>query len=190
MITPYPGNVLPLTSAQREARFGHFDFSPDPQPGNPEHVRLEHGWAEQNVVGFPIPQLLLNGRPRMVWMNHLAKEPMLALFAEWERLGLMPLVLTFDGGWVPRFKRQPGTYEQRVGACRHLGAASLSNHCWGTALDVCAKWNPLGSPGAPAGAMGSTVELRDAARRLGWFAGADFRSRPDAMHFELGQQIQ
>lgn len=182
--------LLPMTATQRAERFGAFRFRPDPIPGNPEHIRIEAGWAEGNIEGFRIPQLLdARGKPRMVWMNRLAMQPMLDLFAEWGRLGLIPDVRTFDGGWAPRFKRQAGTYEQRVARCATLGAASLSNHAWGTAADFNAPWNQLGTPGAAPGAVGDMRPLAAVAERFGWYWGGNFRSRCDAMHLELAKDF-
>jgi hypothetical protein len=184
-LAPYPGGLLPMSNADRCARFGRFDFSPDPTPTNPEHIHIDFHWAQQNIIMVRVPQLLMDGKPRLVSVNHLVAPKLLEVFTAWEEAGLLEHIVTFDGCWVPRFKRQSGTIDQRRTTCQTLGVASLSNHAWGSAFDINARWNALGTPGAPAGTVGSTVELRDIARQHGWFCGADFRSRSDAMHLEV-----
>lgn len=140
---------------------------------------IEDGWAEANLTSVLVPQL-----NRRVTIHVKAEAALVALFAEWARLGLLGRVLTWNGSWVPRFKRQAGTAAERATKCRLLGAQALSNHAWGTAFDVNAKWNGLGRAPAPAGTTGSVVELVAAAEMLGWFWGGRFRTRPDGMHFE------
>lgn len=183
---------LPLNNSQRCRRFGKFRFHHSPTPTDPEHVRIEPGWAEGNIRQVWVPQLRRN-----VSVNHLVAEPFLALWAEWERLGLLGgsetpgvraegrgLVLSFNGAWVPRFKRTAGTWTERRAAAAKRGLAGLSNHAWGTAFDLNAAWNGLGRTPPALGATGSVRELVPAAEALGWFWGGNFRARPDGMHFE------
>lgn len=153
---------------------------------------IERGWAEQNLTSVWVPQL-----SRRLTIHVKAAQSFLELWAAWERLGLLGgpecpavkegrgLVLDFNGTYVPRFKRQSGTYVERVAKCRTLGAQSLSNHAWGTAFDVNARWNPLGKPPVALGATGSVRELEPSAAALGWVWGGVFRTRPDGMHFEF-----
>lgn len=181
--------VLPHTNASRKATFGAFRWQLDPQPGNPEHIRITGGWAEANISFVRIPQLTdaHGGHGRLVLLHVKAHQPFLDFFADLEASGLMPLVHRFNGSWVPRFKRQPGTVEARIARCRTLGEAALSNHCWGTAIDLNAAEWPLGAP-VPADAPWRLVGA--CARRHGIMPGMDFRSRPDGMHFELGRVVQ
>ncbi len=187
-----PTSPLPLTNSQRCRRFGNFRFQHSPTPTDPEHVRILGGWPEANIRQVWVPQLRRN-----VSVNHLVAEPFLALWAEWERLGLLGgaecpgvrhdgrgLVLSFNGAWVPRMKRTKGTYEERRLAAAARGVSGLSNHAWGTAFDLNAAWNGLGREPAALGTTGSVRELVPAAEALGWFWGGHFRSRPDGMHFE------
>jgi hypothetical protein len=55
-----------------------------------------------------------------------------ALWAAWEKAGLLRLVRSYDGGFYPRYKRLQA----------HI-PANLSNHSWGTAFDINAQWNPI-----------------------------------------------
>jgi hypothetical protein len=58
------------------------------------------------------------------------------------------------------------------------GAKSLSRHCWGIAIDLDVRDNPMGS-------MGKTHQfVRDAFAAQGFMWGGLF-TRPDPMHFEF-----
>lgn len=174
--------VLPLTHADRQARFGSFPFVSDPRPGNPERVVIRGDWVRQYLVEVDVPQLARFGRSTRLTVHYKAAEPLRALWAAWERSDLLGLVKSFDGLWVPRFKRQSGTEAGRAAKCKTLGAASLSNHAWGTAFDINASTYPLGKKLPPTDPF---AQLFDDALALGWFPGAMFRSRPDPMHFEF-----
>lgn len=129
-----------------------------------------------------IPQLARYGVRSRVTVHYLAAKPLQALWQSWEDEALLHLVSTWDGCWVPRFKRQTGTEAERAEKCKHLGAASLSNHAWATAFDINASLHPLGKKLPTADPFGA---LFVPARFEGWFPGADFVQRPDPMHFEL-----
>lgn len=166
-----------------------FRFHAAPTPSNPEHIGIEGGWAEANIKAIHVPELIHLTPNGIAFGNHLLEAPMLELFAEWDRRGLMPHVRTFDGCWSPRFKRQAGTPEERERKCRELAArpdgwTHLSNHATGMAFDLNARWNPLGLPPAPLGTPGGTRELAVVAKELGWTWGGDFHARPDPMHLE------
>lgn len=163
--------LLPLTNAQRCERFGRFDFVPAGTPSNPEAIRIRGGWAEANIVEVTCPQLKRFDRER-VNVHAKAAQSFLRLWAEWERLALLDAVVSWNGSFVPRYKRG------RAGG----GVAALSNHSWGTAFDVCARLYPLGRPVAPDAPIRALVPSAEA---LGWFWGGSFRSRPDGMHFEF-----
>jgi hypothetical protein len=183
-------NLLPLTNAGRRAKFGKFRFVHSPTPTNSEHVTILDGWAEANLDQVWVPELR-----RRVTVHRKARDSFLELWATWGKLGLLGgeecpgvegrgLVLSYAGCWVPRFKRQSGTWNERVAKCRTLGAQSLSSHSWGTAVDLNPAWNRLGQPPAPLGTTGSVLELVPTAEQLGWFWGGFFKRRPDGMHYE------
>jgi hypothetical protein len=172
--------LLPITNGERIARYGRFRFTLDPQAGNPEHIRILDGWAEANLVSVRIPQL----PGRLVVLHTKAVEQFRGFFAELESEGLLPLVRSYNGSWVPRFKRQAGTPEERAAKCRTLGPASLSNHAWGTSLDLDAKTRPLGQPLRTDDPWIGTVER--VANNHDIFWGGRFRGRVDSMHFEVG----
>lgn len=157
--------------------FGRFQFRPSPSPGNPEGIVIVDGWQVQNIVRVPIPQLsgiLGAGNAANFYFHKLAARQVQALFAAWEKAGLRDRVRSWAGSWVPRFVRGSRT--------------NLSNHSWGTAFDINAAWNPLGSQPALLGKPGCVRELVPIANKLGWYWGGHF-TRPDGMHFELAKPM-
>lgn len=174
-----------LTAPTHEFRtrtFGSFTYKSAPRPGCPEAVRIDPDWVRENLVECQVPQLAALGIRHSVTCHYKAVAPLQRLWAAWERAGLLPLLKTFDGLWVARYKRQPGSEAERAAACVHLGPADLSNHSWGTAFDVNAAHYPLGHAIDPADPF---TQLFPVAEAEGWFQGAHFVSRPDPMHFEL-----
>ena len=159
-----------LTHAQRVALFGHVSFIPDPRADNPEHVRIPPAWTNANLTNVPLP---LPGNHHAI-VHRLIADQFTRLWLAWSREGLLPFVLSFDGAWVPRLKRG------RAGGTE----ADLSNHAWGTAFDVNAQWNRLGSQPAPLNGKGTVLPLVTLAEQHGFVWGGTFKSRVDAMHFE------
>jgi len=156
---------------ERAKIFGTFAFEPAPVPGNPEAIRITDGWDKHNIVTVDIPQLHgTKGCPNgKVSFHRKGATQLQNLFKAWETAGLLPLIKTFDGGWNPRFVRGSTKY--------------LSNHAYGTAFDLNAQQNPLGSIGALVGKEGSTRKLVDIALEYGVYWGGWFKRR-DPMHFE------
>jgi hypothetical protein len=96
------------------------------------------------------------------------------LFRAWEDAGLRNRLLTWAGGFVPRFVRGSRT--------------TLSNHAWGTAFDVNVAWNARGAMPALRGEKGSVRELVPIANDFGFYWGGHF-SRRDGMHFEAARVL-
>lgn len=168
-----PPDVKPMNAAARQALFGSFQYVPAPTPGNPEAIKILGDWAAKNIVTIAIPQLIgvAGAHPRgLVSCNKAIANQLKALFAAWEKAGLLHLIETFDGSWAPRFIRGSKT--------------SLSNHAVGSAMDLNSRWNPLSSKGALVGSRGSVVALVPLAIEHGFFWGGHFTIRPDPMHFE------
>jgi hypothetical protein len=94
-----------------------------------------------------------------------------ALWEDWERADLLDRILSYDGSFVPRFIRGSAT--------------QLSNHAFGSAFDINADENRLGTRPPLAGARGSTRELVPLANKHGFYWGGHFSTRPDGMHFEI-----
>ena len=175
---PRPANLKPINQARREELFGKFAYVATPTSSNPEAITITDGWADVNIVTVEVPQLVgVGGAPKDGRVSfHKAAAPQLqALFAAWEAAGLMPLVLSWAGTWVPRFIRGSRT--------------SLSNHAWGTAFDLNVPWNPLGAVPALVGQKGSTRALVPLANEHGFYWGGHFAGRPDGMHFEVAALV-
>lgn len=179
-IVPETGTLQPLSNEERRRLFGDFRFRPAPTPSNPERIEILDGWDDENIRSVEVPQL--KGKPvfgtpssgRMRF-HRLAATQLQALWAAWEEARLLDRVLTFDGSYAPRFIRGSRT--------------RLSNHAFGTAFDINARWNPLGAVPALAGREGSVRELVSIANEHGFCWGGHFRSRPDGMHFEVAKLL-
>ncbi|SEG11262.1 M15 family metallopeptidase [Marinobacterium lutimaris] len=177
-----PGNAVlkPATAATRIRLFGEFDFEPDPRPGNREAINIIGDWEKQNIVTVYIPQLegisvfgkRSSGRMRF---HRLAVEQLKAMWAAWEDAGVLRTVLTYDGSFNARFIRGSRT--------------TLSNHAFGSAFDINARWNPLGAIPVAMGREGSVRELVAIANQFGFFWGGHFKGRPDGMHFEVAKLL-
>lgn len=171
-----------LTHEERVKLFGHITFRRSGTEQNPERVTVPLDLSMSIMHETMVPQLARFGIRHSVTFHYRTYRRAAALFAEWERLGLIGEVKTWNGSWVTRFKRQNGTPEERLAKCRTLGESDLSNHAWGTAFDINAATYPLGTPVSKVSA--SYLELVPVAEKLGFVWGGNFHSRPDPMHFE------
>ena len=178
---PKPG-FSAMPHAQREAQFGSFDFE---DVAGSDSIRITRRDTEFDIVGANIPQLasvpLLSGgfrRNGRIRCHRLAVPRFRALFAAWQRAGLMNRINHFSGPYVARYKR---------GVTHDGNARNLSNHAWGTAIDFNVPQNRLGRPPARLGGDGCLLELVPIANDLGFYWGGHFSGRLDGMHFEIAQ---
>ncbi|RRB07152.1 M15 family metallopeptidase [Larkinella rosea] len=173
---PPKPNFPPLAGlAARQALFGKYAFKSAPVPGNPENIKILGDWEAKNIVTVKIPQLVgVSGASASgnVRFHHLAVPQLVEMWAEWEREGLLKLVLSYGGSFVPRFIRGSQT--------------QLSNHAFGTAFDVNVPQNLLSTMPALVGKKGSVRELVPIANKHGFYWGGHF-TRLDGMHFEIAQ---
>lgn len=170
---PFP----PMSAKRRAEVFGTFKY----RRGSGDSIVITDGWERENIVSVFIPQLkgLPFYRPGNklicdgnVNLHRKAAPIFKEFFALVESQGLLDLVRSFDGAWVPRFQRGP--------------TSALSNHAWGTAIDINCYANPLGKRPAPRGADGSVIDLVPLAHSCGLYWGGNFGgSRVDGMHFEV-----
>jgi len=167
-----PTNVHALSDAERKLLFGTFTFKPNPLPGNPEAIAVDPGWTRANIVSVDIPQLAaLKKRATFPVPCHKAiAMQLVGMFDAWAAAGLSDRVLSYDGCYVPRFIRG--------------SKIKLSNHSWGTAIDLNARWNPLGTYPSKIGETGCVRELVEIALAHGFYWGGWFSSRRDPQHFE------
>jgi hypothetical protein len=171
-----------IGNARRHAVFGSFKYDSAATPTNPEAVRFLDDWPDRNILTVHIPQLVLipgiehKGRivgagPQSgtVSCHRLIADQLKALWQKWDDEGLLDHIITWAGMWAPRFIRG-----SRV---------TLSNHCFATAFDINAPWNPLNREPAAAGKRGCVWPLVALAQSHGFYWGGHF-SRADGMHFE------
>jgi len=172
--TDYPKHpkFAPVLPSQRDEAFGTLEYVPVPVPGNLESIRITNGW-ESNIEMVTIPQLAgvpgMPGHGKVSFHKDYSKQ-LVELFKAWEQARLVHLLCSWAGSWAPRFIR---------GSRR-----TLSNHAYGTAFDINAPWNPLGSAPKAANEKGTVFPLVPIANKLGWYWGGHY-SRPDGMHFEV-----
>ena len=175
---PPPTELRSLVGERaRERVFGRFAWEPAPTATDPEAIRILGPWVRENIVRVEIPQLVtakLRAKP-YVWVHRLVADPFVSLWRDWEKAGLLARVLSFNGAWVAR---------------RIRGGESLSHHAFGSAFDINARFNRLGTIPALVGERGSVRELVPLANARGFFWGGHFRGRLDGMHFELGARVE
>lgn len=141
-----------------------------------DFIRITNGWERQHLVEVFIPQLahVPGGNGGRLLFHRIAAEQLRRLFAAWESAGLLHLLKTFDGAWVPRTIR--------------LNPTVLSNHAYGTAFDINAAWNGMLRVPALVGQPGSVRELVPLANAHGFYWGGhwnfDGKGAADGMHFE------
>lgn len=184
-----------LTYIERTARFP-LDFTID-VGSELYQVKVPAAWEQKNLVRLgPYNTSKLTFSPRV---NIHAAPVFSAFFETLKGAGLLADILTYDGGFYARLKR--GITPPPAGSSKDVWGKQLSNHSRGTALDLNAKWNAMGKPGAEPGHEGSVAKLVTVARQVrvnietpaghiwpaGIVCGADWHgpSRDD-MHFEIG----
>ena len=171
---PFP----PMSAKTRERIFGSFSYR---AKGNSAgEIEITDNWVANNISKFTIPQLIdvpmytPNGKLKCKGIIHLHKKagPAFQRFFDLvEDQNLTHLIRTFDGAFYPRFIRGSKT--------------SLSNHSWGTALDINAYANGLGKKPAGMGEDGCLLPLVGLMHECGLYWGGHF-SRQDGMHIEVG----
>jgi hypothetical protein len=173
---PRPAFPPVVSTSERQAIFGKFDFVAAPTDDNPERIKILGNWEEENIIQVPlagfsgIPQAPSSGKMEF---HRLAAPQLQGLWNAWKAKDLLKLILTFDGSFVPRFIR---------------GSRSvLSNHAFGSAFDINFRWNQLGHLPALLGIKGSVRALVPLANEYGFYWGGHFKSRRDGMHFEIAK---
>ncbi len=138
-------------------------------------LKILDGWADKHIKVFDVPEL--NGIQtyggKFSGKVQFYESAGAQLQAAWKKVkehGLMSRVLFWDGSFVPRFMR---------------GLTKPSEHTFGCAFDINAKWNGLGATPAPSGQVGSVRELVPFFEACGFEWGGGWKKRPDGMHFQI-----
>lgn len=169
-----PPNLKPLGNWGRSRTFGKMMVVPAPTKSNPEAVKITNDWESKYLVSILIPQLAgVPGAPKngRIFCHRMAAPIFRGFFQEIADNGLSDLILTYAGCWVPRYIRGSRT--------------KLSNHAYGTALDLNAQWNGLGCRPALHDQRGSVRKLATVCPHWGLLWGGWYPTRPDGMHFEV-----
>lgn len=172
---PKPSFEPLVANSERQKVFGKYSYVIADNKGN---IRITDDWQKNNIVKVNIPQLIgIKGAPQSgnVYFHRLVAEQTQALFAAWEKEGLMKLALSWSGSFVPRMVRGSKT--------------TLSNHAFGTAFDINVPQNWLGVIPARIGEEGCLRELVPLANKFGFYWGGHYPKRPDGMHFEVAKII-
>lgn len=173
---PFP-NFKSLSLKQKEAKFGEIKWRPKPE--SKTEIIITNNWESVNMITIQVPQLAkirMNGSASISFHEKGAAQ-MQKLWQDWENAGLLPLILTWDGAFNPRFVR--GGEETKT----------LSPHAFGIAFDINYQWNKLGHVPALKGEKGSVRELVKIANENGFYWGGHFSKRKDGMHFEIAKLI-
>ena len=179
---PPKPNFPPLVkTVDRQQIFGKFAYKPI---GN-GNIKITDDWENKNIIKVEIPQLIkvrkklknqhdkaLIPSDGKILFHRLAAKQLTDLWDSWEKADILDLVINYAGSFVPRFVRG--------------SKATLSNHAFGTAIDINAAWNMLGSIPAYCGEQGSARKLVPLANKFGFYWGGHF-SRKDGMHFEVAK---
>jgi len=196
----FPEEPEDLTSPSNESRnrdFGCFKFVQLPRAQRPDAEAIvirgrcdasAPDWVASSIVSMEVPQLKFargfGGRIRC----HTRAAPIIkALFEKWEAEDLLHLIMSYEGCFVPRYKRRqapPGSSGH--GEKKSSNVPKLSNHSFGSAFDINFTDNQLGEEPARCGMRGSVRELVAAANSLGVFWGGHFGTK-DGMHFEISK---
>ena len=185
----WPGRRVGLTSPPAElmqTKCGTIVFVHDPIPKNAEHIRITNNFVSENIIEVDIPQL----RDCVVILDHgVAKSDgriqfhrnhanrLAKLFADWEAAGLLDRILSFDGSFNARLKRGKKGNDLK----------NLSNHSWGTAIDLNASWNQRTHIPAQMADRGCIRELVAIGQDNGFYWGGHFTTM-DGMHFEVAAE--
>jgi hypothetical protein len=173
---PIP-NFKPLPSrAKRDEAFGHFEFT----RGKGRSINIQGGWVQANIVEIVIPQLAKLWRGGKVQVHRRVADQMKAMWAAWEAAGLLHLVLTYGGDFVPRVMAG--------------NSGEISMHSFGSAFDINVDWNQYNVRAALVGDKGSVRELVPIANQHGFYWGGHFRynrhtDQSDGMHFEWARPM-
>ncbi|MEP2706517.1 MAG: M15 family metallopeptidase [Roseibium sp.] len=190
-----PSGLTSPDSDWNNDNIGCFKFRKTTKKGNP-HIVVKGScdgksadWEAANIVKYYDDRLRFADNYRGYIRCHKTAKPYIAeLLDTWERESLLHLVLNYAGGYVPRYKKiksnpPPGPHGTKMS--RNVNR--LSNHSYGSTLDISTTWNWIGDTPAVCGELGSVRELVPAANKIGFFWGGHYKSGKDGMHFELAK---
>jgi hypothetical protein len=192
-----PGNLGSPSNASRNQNFTCFKFLQRPLAQRPDREAIVikgscdgtiADWIADKIVDIEMPQLRYATSYSGRFRTHKKAAPIFAaLFKAWEDADLLHLIMSYEGCFVARCKRnQAPAGSGGHGVLESKDVSALSNHSFGSAFDINYVDNQLGAVPAFCGRRGSTRELVDAANKLGIYWGGHFGTQ-DGMHFEISK---
>lgn len=188
-----PGTKSPSNS-WRNKNFTCFKFTQVKRQFRPERESIVIGascdgkssdWIRDHIVDIAVPQLrFASGYPGYVRCHTKAATALGDLFKKWEADDLLHLILRYEGCFNPRYKRNHSPGDAAQPERESVDVNELSNHSFGSAIDMNYSQNEFPATAALCGEKGSTRELVDSAAALGFYWGGFFQ---DGNHFELAK---
>jgi D-alanyl-D-alanine carboxypeptidase/Putative peptidoglycan binding domain len=178
---PYKPSFSALVStSDRQKVFGKFDFEINSLPSNREHIKIIGNWVQANIAMVDVPEAKSVISSSKIEFHRSAAAQLQGLWKVWQLQDLTKYIITFDGSFVPRLIR---------GAALVKDPSRLSNHAFGSAFDINADFNSLGTIPAAVGQKGSVRLLVPIANDYGFYWGGHFNTRKDGMHFEIAKVL-
>jgi D-alanyl-D-alanine carboxypeptidase-like protein/putative peptidoglycan binding protein len=192
---PKPTNLSSPDNESRNEALGCFNFKQLPLANRSDKDEVvilgscdgaADDWRRTNIIEVAIPQLkFANGSTPTVTCHRLVAPHIQKLFAKWEEMDLLHLVRDFDGTFSPRYKRGQSPSDAGHGVKQSADVDALSNHSFGSAMDINADDNPFDTQPALCPMRGCVRELVAPANEVGFFWGGHFSAPKDGMHFEF-----
>lgn len=193
---PAPTNLASPSNQFRNDKFTCFKFlqRAKAQRIDPDEVVIkgncsdtEPDWTHAHIVELSIPQMrFVVGFSGSMTCHSVAAPIWTALFKKWEQDDLLHLIMTYQGCFNPRYKRDASPSASGHGILKSVDVSALSNHAFGSAFDVNDDQNTFGGVPAFCGKKGSVRELVASANALGVYWGGHF-GKQDGMHFEVAK---
>lgn len=195
---PAPGGLSSPSSAWRNSKFTCFRFVQKAiaYRDRPERIVIRDScdgsisdWSSHHIVDL-VSSIFshVEGYHGYFRVHKETKETLEELLHQWKAADLLHLPITYAGAFDPRYiyGHSPGNAAQPLKLS--TAAGSLSNHAFGSAFDINATWNWIGTVPAVCGRKGSVRELVEIANRTGFYWGGHFGGgRIDGMHFEMAR---
>lgn len=191
-----PAGLSSPSNATRNKDFTCFNFLQRHRDQRPDREAIVQkgscdgnvpDWVAAHIINIEVPQLkFARGFGGRVSCHRKAAPIIKRLFEKWEQDDLLHLIISYEGCFVPRYKRKVPLATGGHGIKRSSEVPQLSNHSFGSAFDINKVDNDLGDVPAFCGRRGSVRELVASATELGVFWGGFFGT-PDGMHFEISR---
>lgn len=193
---PRPGDLNSPSNKWRNKLFDCFKFLQRPLSVRPRRESIVikgncsgnvSDWEDEYIVNVVDDRLqFADGYQGYIRCHKFAAPALTALLDKWEEENLLHLAINYAGCFVPRYKKNQapgGSSGHSTRESRYV--KQLSNHSFGSAIDISTTWNWIGETPARCGRKGSVRELVNSANELGFFWGGHYSGTKDGMHFEL-----